>query len=95
MWNVILGAIVGLTLGALLGRGTQYLCEEGPRGDVRKFSRLPVYRNNNAAELTEAIDIAPVFPMVGASLGSIVGAVAGATAAVVRASRCQPKATAP
>jgi hypothetical protein len=94
MGKVILGVIVGLIFGAMLGRGIQYLCEEDPRGDVRKFSRLPVYKNNNAAELTEGIDIAPVFPMVGAGLGSIIGAVAGATAAVVRAIRCQPKGTA-
>jgi hypothetical protein len=95
MGKVILGVIVGLILGALLGAGIKYLCEEDARGDLRQFSRLPVYKQNNAADLIEGIDIAPVFPMVGAGLGSIVGAITGATAAVVRAIRCQPKGPAP
>jgi hypothetical protein len=87
--------ILGLALGAILGVGIKYLCEEDARGDIRKFSRLPVYKGNNAADLIEGIDIAPVFPTVGAGLGSIVGAIAGATAAVVRAIRRQPKGPAP
>jgi len=64
-------------------------------GNIRKYSRLPVYKHNNAADLIEGIDIAPVFPMVGAVLGGIIGAIAGATASIVSAIRCQPTGTRP
>jgi hypothetical protein len=96
MGKVILGAILGLALGAMLGAGIKNLCEEDAHGNIRKYSRIPVYKNNDAAAGTvEGIDIAPVFPMAGAVLGCIVGAIAGATAAVVCAIRRQPKGPAP
>jgi hypothetical protein len=95
MGKVIFGAIVGLVLGALLGTGVKYVCEDDSLGNYRKYSRLPVYRQNNAGDLIKSIDIAPAFPTVGARLGSIVGAIAGATAAVVGASRGQAKGPTP
>jgi hypothetical protein len=93
MGKVIVGAVLGLVLGVILGVAIKHLCEDDARGDLRKFSRLPVYKKNNAADLIEGIDIAPLFPVVGAVLGGIVGTVAGATASVVGAIRGQPKGT--
>ena len=95
MGRVILGAILGIVLGAILGAGTTRLCEDNTFAnvDLRKYSRLPVYRQNNAAELIQGIDLAPAFPTVGAVLGGVIGAVAGATAAIVGAVSCQQKRT--
>jgi hypothetical protein len=87
MGKVILGAVLGLVLGVILGIGIKHLCDEDARGDFRKFSRLPVYKQNNAADLIEGIDITPLFPTVAAVLGGIVGAVAGATSSIVGAIR--------
>jgi hypothetical protein len=95
MGHVILGAILGLALGAALGVGGKYLCEDDSRGNLRKYSRLLVYKQNNAADLIEGIDIAPAFPLAGACFGSVVGSIAGCAAAVTGAIRRQSKTTAP